>query len=223
MAAAPLAETVPFPRESRMRWRRIDVPGTEEARVVCVLDGWQLEGELDLQESGTSARLRYTITCDAAWRTRSAVVEGALDGRPVRFALQTDTRGAWTCGGAAIAELAGAADIDLAFTPATNTLPIRRLSLAVGETRPVRSAWLRFPELRIEALDQTYTRAAACVYRYHAQIDGEPFVARLDTDVFGRVLQYEGLWTAEYAWPAGASREVQTAAPEQPGCRSPRS
>jgi hypothetical protein len=28
-------------------------------------------------------------------------------------------------------------------------------------------------------------------------VDGEPFQARLDTDEFGRVLLYEGLWEIE--------------------------
>jgi hypothetical protein len=32
-------------------------------------------------------------------------------------------------------------------------------------------------------------------------VDGEPFVARLETDAFGRVLRYEGLWEAELAEP----------------------
>jgi hypothetical protein len=75
--------------------------------------------------------------------------------------------------------------------------PVRRLGLAVGETQPVRSAWLRFPELRLELLEQTYTRETERSFRYRALVDGEPFVARLDTDGFGRVLVYEGLWEAE--------------------------
>ena len=87
--------------------------------------------------------------------------------------------------------------MDLGFTPATNTLPLRRLGLAVGESAAVRSAWLRFPELRHEPLEQTYTREAARTFRYRAIVDGEPFVARLDIDAFGRVTRYEGLWEME--------------------------
>lgn len=101
----------------------------------------------------------------------------------------------------------GALDIDLGFTPATNTLPIRRLALAVGETKPVRSAWLRFPELRLEPLEQTYTREADRVFRYRALVDGEAFTAQLDTDTFGRVLRYEGLWAAELRAPDDEARE----------------
>lgn len=191
----------PFPPDSRMRWRRTDVPGREDARVESVRDGWRLTGALEVQETGVDARLRYIIDCDEHWRTRAALIQGTASGRTIRFALVADGAGAWSRDGEPMPSLAGALDVDLGFTPATNTLPIRRLALAVGETRPVRSAWLRFPELRLEPLEQTYTREAECVFRYHAMVDGEPFVARLDTDSFGRVLRYEGLWEAESAVP----------------------
>ena len=196
-----------FPNVSRMRWRRLDVPGSEEARVERVAAGWRLTGELAVEERGLAARLRYAIDCDAAWRTRSALIEGEAGGQLVRFALAADGAGRWSRDGAPLPEVAGALDIDLGFTPATNTLPIRRLELAVGETRPVRSAWLRFPELHLQHLEQTYTREASTVYRYRAVVDGEPFMARLDTDVYGRVLQYEGLWAAELAAPGHESGE----------------
>jgi hypothetical protein len=106
-----------------------------------------------------------------------------------------------------VPDVDGALDIDLGFTPATNTLPIRRLALAVGESAAVRSAWLRFPELRFEPLEQTYTRETAQTFRYRAMVDGEPFAARLDTDPFGRVVRYEGLWEAELVEPDGSGPE----------------
>lgn len=187
-----------FPPESHMRWRRLDVPGREDARVERSPTGWRLTGELDVEEEGVAARLRYRIDCDREWRTRAALIEGEAGGRAVRFDLTADGAGQWAREGQALPELTGALDVDLGFTPATNTLPIRRLALAVGETAPVRSAWLRFPQLRLEPLEQTYTREAEQVYRYEAQVDGEPFTARLDTDAYGRVLCYEGLWEAEH-------------------------
>jgi hypothetical protein len=191
----------PFPAESRMRWRRVDVRGREEARVERTTVGRRLTGELDVEEDGVAASLRYVIECDQEWRTRSAVVEGEAGGSPIRFSLIADGRGNWARDGAPVPDVAGALDVDLGFTPATNTLPIRRLGLAVGESARVRSAWLRFPELRLEPLEQTYTREAELTFRYRALVDGEPFIARLDTDAFGRVLRDEGLWEVETTEP----------------------
>jgi hypothetical protein len=189
----------PFPRTSRARWRRLDVPGREEASVEGTAAGWRLIGELDVEETGLSARLRYTIECDPEWRTRSALIEGEASGEAIRFALAADGTGHWTRDGTPLPALTGSLDIDLGFTPATNTLPIRRLAMAVGESAPVRSAWLRSPELRLEPLEQTYTREAEQTFRYRALVDGEPFTARLDTDQFGRVVRYEGLWELEWS------------------------
>ena len=195
-----------------MRWRRTDVRGHEDARVERTRDGWRLNGSLEAEEAGVDARLRYVIDCDERWRTRAALIEGTASDRTVHVALVADGAGAWSRDGAPLPALAGALDVDLGFTPATNTLPIRRLGLAVGETRLVRSAWLRFPELRLEPLEQTYTREAEYVFRYRAMVDGEPFVARLDTDAFGRVLRYEGLWEAESAVPRDEAADTTTSA-----------
>lgn len=199
--AEPAMTLHPFPPESRLRWRRLDVPGREQARVEQTAAGWRLTSELDAEDEGVAARLRYTIDCDREWRTRSALIEGEANGEPVRFALTADGEGHWRRDGAPLPALDGALDVDLGFTPMTNTLPIRRLGLEVGETAPVRSAWLRFPELHLESLEQTYTREAERAFGYRAQVDGEPFTARLDTDACGRVLLYEGLWEAERAEP----------------------
>lgn len=191
----------PFPPQSHMRWRRLDVPGREDARVQRSSAGWHLTGQLDVEEGGVSASLRYRVDCDREWRTRSALIEGTVADEHIRFDLVA-ADGQWTRDGRALPELSGALDIDLGFTPATNTLPIRRLDLAVGASAPVTSAWLRFPELRLEILEQTYAREAERHYRYVAQVDGTPFIARLDTDIYGRVRRYEGLWEAELASPA---------------------
>ena len=187
----------PFPDRSQLVWRRIDLPGREDSRVEKTSVGWRLSGELNVDESGQSVQLHYAIECDREWRTRSAIVEGIAGDRPVRVALDADGMGRWTRAGQPQPDIEGALDIDLGFTPATNTLPIRRLGLRVGEQAPVRSAWLRSPDLRLEPLEQVYLREADRVFRYRAQVDGEPFTARLDVDGFGRVLKYEGLWEAE--------------------------
>jgi hypothetical protein len=186
-----------FPTKSHMRWRRIDVPGREEARIEQTANGWRLTGELEVKEGSVSAQLAYLIECERDWRTRQAIVSGSASGAPIRLELGADGNGHWTLNGAPLALVEGALDIDLGFTPATNLLPIRRLDLMVGERAEVRTAWVRFPELWVEALEQSYQRDAARVFRYDALVDGERFQARLDTDEFGRVLRYEGLWEAE--------------------------
>jgi uncharacterized protein len=186
-----------FPQQSRTRWRRLDVPGWEDALLERVTGGFRLSGELQVEEVNANARLAYAIECAPDYLTQSARIEGVVDGVAVRLVLAADQAREWTEGGVRVAALSGALDLDLGFTPATNVLPIRRLNLAVGHSAAVRSAWLRFPELRLEPLEQTYTREAPRVFRYRALVDEELFTARLDTDEFGRVRHYENLWEVE--------------------------
>lgn len=83
-------------------------------------------------------------------------------------------------------------DIDLAFTPATNTLPIRRLRPAIGETIAITTVWLRYPGLVIEPAPQTYQRLDPNRYRFTS--DGGAFTAVIEVDDDGLVTTYEGLW-----------------------------
>jgi hypothetical protein len=194
---SPAITMKPFPSKLRMHWRRLDQFGREEAAIEQTVGGWRLEGRLETEGPTGRAHLMYTIDCERDWRTRGSLVTGSVAGASIRFDFAADPEGHWTLNGAALPSVEGALDIDLGFSPATNLLPIRRLDLAVGQRAHVRAVWLRFPELRVEALEQWYQREAARVFRYDALIDGERFQARLDTDDFGCILIYEGLWEAE--------------------------
>ena len=79
-----------------------------------------------------------------------------------------------------------------AFTPATNTLPIRRLGLDVGEEAEIHVAWPVWPDLTLQRTLQRYTRLAEDRYRYRQ----DEFDAGLTVDRQGLVLEYEGLWRA---------------------------
>ena len=75
----------------------------------------------------------------------------------------------------------------------TNTLPIRRLNLAVGQQAEVRAAWLTFPNFKLEPLAQVYRRIGT--FRYHYESDR--FATDLEVDAAGFVIDYPSLWHAE--------------------------
>ena len=108
--------------------------------------------------------------------------------------------GRWTRDGAPAPQVAGCLDVDLGFSPVTNTLPIRRLALAVGAAAPVRAAWLRFPGLELEPLEQVYRRLAPARYAYESAAGR--FRAELEVDGDGLVTRYGDYWAALGAGPA---------------------
>jgi hypothetical protein len=91
--------------------------------------------------------------------------------------------------------VAGCIDLDLGFSPSTNLLPIRRLGLAVGQEAEVKAAWLRFPGLPLEPLEQLYRRIDVTTYRYESA--GGSFVTELQVNAQGLVTRYPNFWEVE--------------------------
>lgn len=144
---------------------------------------------------GRACSLSYRVECDDAWRTRSARVTGWIGADAVDVTITVDGHGRWRFNGVGQPALDGCLDVDLSFTPATNTLPIRRLELELGASASVDAAWLRFPELRMERLDQLYRRAADRTWQYSS--GGGSFTATIEVDADAVVTEYEGLWIRE--------------------------
>jgi hypothetical protein len=113
----------------------------------------------------------------------------------VALDLAADEGRHWQLNDVQCPAVAGCLDIDLSFSPATNLLPIRRLGLSVAGAADVRAAWLGFPTLALEPLDQLYERIGPTTYRY-ATADGQ-FRRELEVNAAGFVTQYPGLWRAE--------------------------
>jgi len=97
----------------------------------------------------------------------------------------------WRNTGQELREIQGCGDVDLALTPATNTLAISRLSLQVGGSESIIAAWIKFPELTAQPLSQRYTRLAQNSYRYESNTG---FTAEIAVDDLGLVTNYPGGW-----------------------------
>lgn len=71
----------------------------------------------------------YAVTLTPGWVFRELTLHG-YDDRQLEVRRNRD--GTWSVNQKPRLDLKGAVDIDLAFSPFTNTLPVRRLSLPVG-------------------------------------------------------------------------------------------
>jgi hypothetical protein len=172
-------------------WRTLDGRGIEYCSLVPGQNRWLLRGTA-IRAEPQPLLVRYAVTCDAHWRTRTVTVEveSGTDRRTVR--VRVDKERHWWIGDTELVAIRGCIDVDLGITPATNTLPIRRLNLAIGETQAVRAAWLQFPTLAIEPLPQHYTRLDALRYRYESA-EGA-FTTEIAVDERGLATHYAGGW-----------------------------
>ncbi len=176
-------------------WRNIIFVGHESCRLFKQDETWHLDGCCVFSYDHTPCQLSYHVTCDAAWLTQSAVVEGWLGDEKITKHIRTDQNHQWWLNDSEVPGVAGCTDIDLNFSPSTNTLPIRRLKLSVGEGKNITAAWLKFPAFTLEPLPQSYSRVDETLYRYES--GGGSFKADLLVNPSGFVLEYPGLWIAE--------------------------
>lgn len=169
-------------------WSSLRWVGLEHLRVRGDGRGVVLDG-LVVALRDSPQRVAYRIRCDAGWTARAVEVR-RLDGG-AGLTLEGDGAGHWRlAGGAALPALDGCKDVDLALTPATNTLPIRRLGLAPYQAADIAVAYVEFPSLMLRPVSQRYTRLADRLYRY----ESGTFRADLPVDDFGLVLDYPGIW-----------------------------
>ena len=178
-------------------WRGFVLPGHEAGRLFSQNSLWHVEGTAVFVHEKQPVRLNYQIICDTAWQTLSAEVEGWLGNTGIRIEIKTDPTHHWWLNGIEQPAVMSCIDLDLNFSPSTNLLPIRRLSLAIGEAADITAAWLRFPNFKLEPLPQRYSRLEETIYRYESA--GGQFVADLSVNRSGFVLDYSGLWQSEAA------------------------
>lgn len=185
--------TFATPALRAVSWRALDEGTVEHCTLRGLAKGFRLEGHV-LSTSGGAVPLHvhYIVDCDTVWRTRAVSISQYYGTVQSTLRLDVINKRWWTAEGVEIPQLHWLIDIDLSLTPATNTLPLRRLALEVGQRVELTAAWLRFPALTIEPLAQAYERLAPNLYRYSS--DGGRFSALLETDDMGLVVHYEGGW-----------------------------
>ena len=144
---------------------------------------------------GTAYRIKYRIICDLDWRVGRVRVEDLLNNKTLVFNRRE--AGVWADeGDQPIDDLKGCADVDIMITPFTNTLPIRRLNLALHESKEISVVYFSLPVLTVSKLVQRYTFLSQekdhRVYRYESL--GSGFTSEIKVDSDGLVIDYPGIF-----------------------------
>ena len=180
----------------RMTWRRSDEIEADEHCTASIRDsGLSLVGTVIGAEAGRPVRVEYRVLTDSKGLTTAAHVRDLRGFEQRVLALARDPKGAWMVDGKAAKALKGCTDVDLGCSPSTNTLPVRRLRLAIGGSQVIQAAWIRFPELTVVKAAQTYTRLDEFTYRYSAG----SYTGELTVDDEGLVASYDAWMRTGYA------------------------
>jgi hypothetical protein len=193
-------------------WQHLQGLGLEHLHLTSNAEGYLADGMLLAIDDAQPYRASYTIWCDTSWRVQQGIVtvwenpkrsvflqagpEGHLI---VKTDAQAKTQARLSYGPAL--SLDACIDIDIYPSPFTNTLPIRRLQLASGESAEITVAFIKLPQLTIRPVKQRYTCLESSTdggrYRYEDLDTG--FQAELPVNADGLVLDYP-LWFRR-VWP----------------------
>jgi hypothetical protein len=188
----------------RLVWVPEDEPGIEDVRIAHdPAKGAGFSGAVVRLWEGQPLCVTYNLVCDTAWCARELQMTSeseAVGERTIR--LFADGAGNWRDDtDQPLAALRGCIDVDIMLTPLTNTLPIRRLQLAPGESREISVVYIVAPDLSIRPFRQRYTRLddadGGQRFRYESLEGG--FTAVLPVDDDGFVVDYPGIWRR--VWP----------------------
>lgn len=145
---------------------------------------------LAFNDDGEPFRLTYGLAWDHLWRLRGADIVVLSGGKTKSLNLRTDGEGHWShTDGISIPELEGCMDIDIWPTPFTNSFPIRRNPLLVGQRQEFRMAWINGPDLSFKAQAQAYSRLEDRLYLFES-LDGSGFKVQLPVDEECILLDY---------------------------------
>lgn len=170
-------------------WRAADARGTERLRLFdvdvgfCAVSTWV--GDFD----GEIAVARFRVDLDARFGTTA--LEATWNERSLR--LTRDPSGEWRGPRGGHPELAGLVDVDVQWTPFTNTLPIRRLALSPGRSQDIEVVYVQAGSLEVGRRRQRYTRLDRERWRFESLED--PFRADILVDEEGLVVEYPGIAT----------------------------
>lgn len=181
-----------LPRPVTARWRSLDPEGgLDHVTIEVAQDRLIARGAVIGSRGGAPYGVYYRIDMTHGWGVRELAI-GTADGRGLH--LLTDGLGHWATGaGEPIPALDGCVDVDLAGTPFTNTLPIRRLDWSAGKSHALRMAYVPFDTFEPGADGQVYT----CLEpggRFLYQAADRSFQAELSVDADGLVTDYPSLF-----------------------------
>lgn len=168
---------------TELEWTGLDAPSRERCRIDEGSSGVSVESRID----GGDGTCSYVLEATSGWEFTGLLLRVGERRLEVRR-----TQEGWTVDGRSRPDLEDAREVDISVSPLSNTLPIRRLGLAVGESADITTAYISVPELTVTTDPQRYTRTGDKEYLYESR--DSDFHRTVTVDGAGLVVDYPGLF-----------------------------
>ena len=183
-----------------LTWQSEDGHGLEGTRLLLG-SGLRALGRMVRLEADGGFTASYRLFVDNDGTLRRLSVTSAVAERERHLTISRTDDGVWLLdtgsgSGGMRSDFAGAVDVDLAYSPLFNTIPIRRLNLhRAPAEHVVPMVFVSLPGLEVDVVDQTYRTVSALDESGHATVEFRwgDFTSELVVDTDGVVTDYPGL------------------------------
>jgi uncharacterized protein len=141
---------------------------------------------------GAIYKVDYRIKTNANWETIFLEINSRHNNRLQTIRFEGDGKGNWTNNGQKDEQFNGCVDVDIAVTPFTNTLPIRRLNLVPNQSQEIKVVYCDLLAQEVKPVRQQYTCLSPT--QYHYQNIPNDFEAVIEVDKAGLVVDYPTLF-----------------------------
>ncbi len=178
---------------------------TTEFTTIKFNDTIEVNGQITGQGLGKLLSINYKLDIDKYWEILAVKINLVSDSS-FNISLRKNENKQWLNEkGEILSQLKNCTDIDITLTPFTNTLPINRLNLEIGETKEIEVVYFNLPSKNFSPAKQRYTNLGNGVYKYESLSSG--FTANLQVDKDGLVLNYPGIWHRVFNEQEAVSRQ----------------
>ncbi|RYU93173.1 putative glycolipid-binding domain-containing protein [Emticicia agri] len=178
--------------EAHILWKGIEYESLENCLIDTTEEGTEISSTIVGQYAGKIYLIDYQIRTNAAWETLFVAIESRVNHQTQHWQLEGDGQGNWRKNGKVCQQFGGCIDVDIPLTPFTNTLPINRLKLAIGETQLINVIYLDLLAEEFKPVQQKYIRLKEEVYHYE-NVPND-FEAAITVDANGLVVNYPALF-----------------------------
>lgn len=165
----------------------------EKCHIIEKEQSFHSRGELVGNKNNQVYGLDYQIVVDEQWKTRFFSINSSQGNKSYSVHAHK-INNLWVIDDVEYPEFNECLDVNIATTPYTNTLPINRLKLEIGESKEINVLYINPLEERITLVMQRYKRLSDFTYFYENLWND--FKATIIVDEDGIVQEYSGMYKA---------------------------
>lgn len=176
-----------------LRWEGVDDNTLEHCEFEQSADGFTVHSNITGTMDGKPVTFRYYIRLDTSWTVREFFAENLSDKNPFLIHALHQSPGKWLDkNGSPLPQFDGCIDIDIFPTPFTNSLPLKREPIHIGQHSEFNALWVDLREGVARKARQRYSRLSEFKFQFKSLDTGFTETIEFTSDFF--VAHYPGLF-----------------------------